>query len=76
MVNTYRFYMQLSREEYLKYYAGEASCIQVYSEDGTSLQFPASAAKPWITHRGIEGFFIIKFDANHKLISLKKIKSN
>ncbi len=76
MKNEYRFYMQISREEYLQHYAGEASFIQFRSEDGKRIQFPASAIKPLITHQGINGYFLIKFDKNHKLVELKKFNYN
>jgi len=73
MKKEYRFHMRISREEYLQYYAGEASFIQFHSDDGKTVQFPASAIKSLITHEGINGYFLIRFDKNHKLIELKKL---
>ncbi len=73
MKTEYRFYMSLSREKYLRYYAGEATTIQVKTVDGIKIQFPASAVQPWITHQGINGYFLIRFDNNYKLIELKKL---
>ncbi|MCP4412437.1 MAG: DUF2835 domain-containing protein [Gammaproteobacteria bacterium] len=65
--------MKISREEYLRHYTGEASFIQFRSEDGKRIQFPASAIKPLISYQGINGYFLIRFDKNHKLIDLKKL---
>ena len=73
MLSEFRFYMELSSQEYLNYYAGDATSVQVQTEEGLRIQFPASALKPWISHNGICGYFMIKFDENHKLIELKKI---
>jgi len=73
MYSQFRFFIELSNQEYLNYYAGGATSVQVKTEEGLTIQFPASALKPWITHNGIHGFFMIKFDKNHKLIELIKL---
>jgi hypothetical protein len=67
------FSLQISRQEYLRYYAGDANSVQVRSIQGLLLQFPASALKNYITHQGINGYFVIKFDGDNKLIALNKI---
>jgi len=74
MRTKYRFYMSLNRDKYMEYYAGQASCIRVRTEEGPTIQFPASVVKPWITHHGIDGYFQIEFDENHKLIEMKKLR--
>lgn len=72
MARSYRFQINISREKYLHYYAGEATSIQVHSEDGILIQFPASALKKFVTHQGISGKFRISFDENNKLINLQQ----
>ena len=67
------FSLQISQQEYLRYYAGDANSVQVRSIQGLLLQFPASALKKHITHQGINGHFVIKFDGDNKLIALNKI---
>ena len=57
----------------MHYYEGNATSVQTYAENGLLIQFPASALKPWVTHLGIQGYFMIKFDDNNKLISLDKL---
>lgn len=74
MDSEFRFSMNLSRQKYLHYYAGAATSIQVQSDEGLTIRFPASALKPWVTHQGVSGTFIIRFDQHHKLIELKKLK--
>ena len=73
MASQFRFSMNISRQKYLHYYAGEATSIQVQTEDGLLVQFPASALKPWVTHQGVSGCFMIKFDKNYKLLELQKL---
>ena len=73
MKSEYHFSLHISQQEYLRYYKGDAKTVQVRSIQGLLLQFPASALKSHVTHQGIQGHFVIKFDANNKLISLNKI---
>lgn len=67
-----RFFLDISRARYLNYYTGDISTVQVRSDKGLWIQFPATALQPWVTHEGIKGNFIIKFDENNKLIDLQK----
>jgi len=76
MPSEHRFSLDISRQNYLNYYAGNASTVQVHTEQGLLIQFPASALKPWVTHQGIQGYYMISFDADNKLIELKKLSSN
>ncbi len=69
----YQFLLSLSQEEYLRYYSGDVHAVQVKSLEGLTIQFPASALKSWVTHNGIHGQFVIRFDENNKLIELNKL---
>jgi hypothetical protein len=73
MVSEHYFSLKISRQEYLRYYAGDAKIVQVRSIHGLLLQFPASALKKHVTHQGINGHFVIKFDDNNKLIAVNKM---
>ena len=73
MASEHRFSLHISRQEYLRYYAGDAKSVQVRSIQGLLLQFPASALKKHVTHQGINGQFVIKFDGNNKLLDLMQI---
>ncbi|RLA04529.1 MAG: DUF2835 domain-containing protein [Gammaproteobacteria bacterium] len=73
MVSEFQFSLKLSQQKYLQYYAGEKSSVQVRSNEGLLIQFPASALKPWVTHHGVQGHFAIRFDKDNKLTSLKKL---
>lgn len=68
-----RFRLAISAEEYLAYYKGQARDAIARTADGRRVQFPAKALQPYITHQGIHGLFELSFDANHKLLGLKRL---
>lgn len=74
MTQKMQFYLNISPQQYLSYYQGAAKFVHVTSEDGRSLKFPASRLQKFVTHSGVEGRFEIEFDANHKLVSLERLK--
>jgi hypothetical protein len=73
MANALRFYLNISREEALRYYQGTARAVIVTTIDGQKLQFPAEHIRPFIDQKGISGQFSIEFDSNNKLIGLKRV---
>lgn len=68
----FRFSIQLSQQQFLRYYQGSASSVQVFSECGQRLRFPAARLRPFMTHNGISGRFILTVDAENRFINLKK----
>jgi hypothetical protein len=70
---TMRFKLSLSSERYLAWYAGSAKAVQVRSEDGRTLRFPAAELRPFVTHEGIHGYFEIEFDEHFKLVRLRRL---
>ncbi|MBU1192051.1 MAG: DUF2835 domain-containing protein [Gammaproteobacteria bacterium] len=72
-LHSLRFRLSISPEEYLAYYKGQAHDAIARSEDGRRVQFPAKALQAHITHQGIHGLFELRFDANHKLLELKRL---
>lgn len=70
----YRLHFRLTREEYLRYYQGAASAIVAPAEDGTRVQFPANALRPYVTEDGVSGSFLLVTDANNKLVELKRLE--
>ena len=68
-----RFQLQLSHEEFLHYYRGQANAILVRAEDGRRLQIPANRFRPFITHDGLHGRFEIELDEHNKLLGICRI---
>lgn len=73
MVKTVRFRLNISRDEALRYYHGTARSVIVRAENGQRLQFPAEHIRQFIDRLGVNGVFSIEFDANNKLLGLKRI---
>ncbi len=69
----YNFRLNISADQYLRYYQGAASNVQVLSECGNRLRFPASRLRPFLTRTGISGHFRITIDDRHRFVGLEKL---
>ncbi len=65
------FRLQISQQQYLQYYQGTANAVQVVSECGKRLHFPAARLRPFLTHNGIHGRFRLTIDDNNRFIDLQ-----
>lgn len=72
-MNEIRFYLNLTAERYLHYYQGAAKAVSVVSVDGRRLQFPAEHLRPFVTHNGVQGEFVLQFDSRNKFLGLKRL---
>lgn len=68
-----RFYLNLSAERYLSHYQGVARSVSVVSVDGRRVEFPAEHLRRFVTHDGVQGEFVLRFDANHRFIGLERL---
>lgn len=73
MASELHFYLNINREQALRYYQGTARTVVVTTTTGQKLQFPAEHIRSFIDQNGISGQFAIQFDNNNKLIGLKRI---
>ncbi|WP_321365704.1 DUF2835 domain-containing protein [uncultured Desulfuromusa sp.] len=69
----YYFRLQISQQQFLRYYQGSANTIQVMSECGKRLHFPAIRLRSFLTHTGINGRFLLTIDNNNRFIDLRRI---
>lgn len=60
-------------DEYEQYYRGTAKHVIAKSSDGRNVQFPANVLRPFLTHSGIHGEFILVFDDNFKFIDIRRV---
>lgn len=72
-MNQIIFNVIISSKEYLKVYQGSASWVNIVAEDGRRLKLPAKHLRPYLTHNGISGRFILKFDDKNAMIALERI---
>ncbi|OHB26362.1 MAG: hypothetical protein A2X84_07245 [Desulfuromonadaceae bacterium GWC2_58_13] len=68
-----RFTLHISADEVLRYYRGRASVVAVTATDGTRLRFPAGILRRFVTGEGIHGQFLIRFDANNRLLGIERV---
>ncbi len=75
MLNMHRitFSLDLSTGQCEKYYAGQVRYVQVRSDDGRQVRFPARALLPYIGHDGVYGRFVLRLDARNRLIALDRL---
>ena len=60
-------------DEYKQYYSGTAKHVIAKAADGRNVQFPANVLRPFLTHMGIHGEFILVFDDNFKFIDIRRV---
>ena len=63
----------ISRDEWLRIYRGETNTVFATSRDGRSIKFPANILSKYTTQHGIDGSFVIQFDATGKFQSIIKL---
>ncbi len=66
--------LSISKSEYLKWYSGSATTVTANTQQGVSINFPASILKPFITHAGVHGVFAIEFDAENRFLDIQQIQ--
>lgn len=67
------FNLNLTAEEYLKYYQGAAQAVVTRSVDGRVLRFPANVIRKFLTHSGIQGKFVIVYNKQNKFEAIKRV---
>ncbi|HED17873.1 MAG TPA: DUF2835 family protein [Gammaproteobacteria bacterium] len=68
-----RFHLHLSTEQYQQYYCGEVNQVQVIDQHNHRIQFPAGMLRQHVSHDGVHGEFILKYDKDNRLISLERV---
>jgi hypothetical protein len=68
----FHFRLNISAQDYLAYYQGAAREVVATSSEGLRVRFPASALRPFVTHEGIVGAFVLRVGADNKLHSLHR----
>lgn len=65
--------IHISADEFLKLYEGLAKDAHVTARDGRRVQFPAHILRPFVTRAGVQGSFVIQFDAAMKFSSIQRL---
>ncbi|WP_083539533.1 DUF2835 domain-containing protein [Enterovibrio coralii] len=71
--NVYYFSVDISYHIFQQHYAGVASTVVVKTDNGLTLQLPASRLRPYLSQLGVKGRFRLTVDENNRFKSLDKI---
>jgi hypothetical protein len=69
----FSFSIQISQQEFLRHYQGTAGTVQVISDCGRRLRFPASRLRPFLSHAGVRGRFLLTVDADNRFLNLQRL---
>ena len=72
-MHSLRFFLDISAEEYLRYYQGRARYVLAFSHDGRRVQFPAEHLRRFVLHDGVRGEFELRFDAHSRFLDLRRV---
>ncbi len=73
MVSKIRFSLDLSPEDYLRYYRGSAQSVLVQAEDGRRIRLPAANLRPFLLEDGIRGRFEITLSEHNNLLDIRRM---
>lgn len=65
--------LAIPADEYLRYYQGGVNAVRVRARDGRMVQFPARFLRGFVGHDGVHGSFVLRCDADHRLIAMERI---
>lgn len=65
--------LALPADRFLAWYKGQADRVLMRSRDGRSISLPAHHLRPFLTHKGVHGSFVLKFTDEGKLLSLERL---
>lgn len=63
----------LSAERLIAVYQGRANRILLHSRDGRRVSVPAHHFRPFLTHEGVYGTFILEFSDKGELLDLRRL---
>ena len=65
--------LALPAERYPAWYQGRAERVSMVSRDGRRVSLPAHHLRPFLTHQGVYGSFVLQFTDEGKLIKLERL---
>lgn len=67
-----RFILNIPADTLLSYYRGNARNVIAKCLDGSTIRFPVENLRPFVTHTGVSGKFVIRYDDNNRLVDFEK----
>lgn len=65
--------IDISADEYLKLYKGQAKDVVTRAMDGRTVRFPAAILQPFVQRSGVKGRFRIVFDSKGKFQGIERV---
>jgi hypothetical protein len=69
---TFTVTLSISRADYERLYRGQARTVLARDSQGKTLQFPALSLRPFLSHDGIHGTFVISVNDNNRLLDIRR----
>lgn len=63
----------ISSDEYQRLYEGSAKDVVTTARDGRTVRFPARILRPFVTHSGVRGSFLIRFNDQGKFMDVARL---
>lgn len=69
---SYTVILDISAEAYQRMYRGDARNVVAMDSQGRRVQFPALSLRKFVTTEGIRGKFVIRVDADNRLVDIQR----
>lgn len=69
-----RFSLNLSYDQFLAVYQGQAKRVSVIADDGRRIEFPAGKIQSYLTKNGVQGYFEMTLTEENKFVNIEKIR--
>jgi hypothetical protein len=67
--------LRITADAYQRMYSGDARSVVARDRSGQTIQFPADSLRPFVTHDGISGTFVIRVDKDNRLASIRRLEA-
>jgi len=64
--------LTISADDFVALYQGVVRDVVAIATDGRRVRFPARILQPYVTHQGIQGRFVIQFDADNRFAGIAR----
>ena len=64
--------LNITADDYLAWYTGEAKYVHAKTTDGRTVQFPARILQRFVTPHGIKGVFVLFFDQSNRFTRIER----
>lgn len=63
--------LHISSSELMRYYRGAAAAVAASDQYGRRIRFPATALRPFVSHEGVHGRFVLDVGDDNRLRGIR-----